>query len=115
MHFPSRKGNLSLLFLVFKTNASAVATSTLLRTGCMGPNATSILDPEMAAGPGRIPAASSRYIRFGPFQVDQQRQEVSKNGARLKLQGKVYQVLLALIEKQGEVVTRGEMRFRLWP
>ena len=81
----------------------------------MGPNATSTLDPEMAAGPSRIPAASSRYIRFGPFQVDQQRQEVSKNGARLKLQGKVYQVLLALIEKQGEVVTREELRFRLWP
>jgi len=81
----------------------------------MGPNTTSLLDPEMAAGPSRIPAASSRYIRFGPFQVDQQRQEVSKNGVRLKLQGKVYQVLLALIEKQGEVVTREELRFRLWP
>src|SRR5712675_1650498 len=81
----------------------------------MGPNATSLLDPEMAAGPSRIPAASSRYIRFGPFQVDQQRQEVSKNGGRLKLQGKVYQVLLALIEKQGEVVTREELRVRLWP
>ena len=81
----------------------------------MGPNATSTLDPEMAAGASRIPGLSSRYIRFGPFQVDQQRQEVSKNGARLKLQGKVYQVLLALIEKQGEVVTREELRFRLWP
>ena len=81
----------------------------------MGPNATSTLDPEMAAGPSRIPALSSRYIRFGPFQVDQQRQEVSKNGGRMKLQGKVYQVLLALIEKQGEVVTREELRFRLWP
>ena len=34
---------------------------------------------------------------------------------RLKLQGKVYQVLLALIEKQGEVVTREELRVRLWP
>ncbi len=34
---------------------------------------------------------------------------------RLKLQGKVYQVLLALIEKQGEVVTREELRLRLWP
>ena len=69
----------------------------------------------MAAGPSRALAPSSRYIRFGPFQVDQQRQEVSKNGARLKLQGKVYQVLLALIEKQGEVVTRDELRLRLWP
>jgi DNA-binding winged helix-turn-helix (wHTH) protein len=81
----------------------------------MGPNLSSTLEPEMAAGPGRGFAVSSRYIRFGPFQVDQHRQEVSKNGVRLKLQGKVYQVLLALIEKQGEVVTREELRLRLWP
>ena len=69
----------------------------------------------MAAGPGRLPTLSLRYIRFGPFQIDQHRQEVTRNGARLKLQGKVYQVLLALIEKQGEVVTREELRVRLWP
>ncbi len=69
----------------------------------------------MAAGPSRTLGLTSRYIRFGPFQVDQQRQEVSKNGVRLKLQGKVYQVLLALIEKHGEVVTREELRARLWP
>jgi len=81
----------------------------------MGPNLSSTLEPEMVAGPSRVLALSSRYIRFGPFQVDQQRQEVSKNGARLKLQGKVYQVLMALIEKQGEVVTRDELRLRLWP
>jgi DNA-binding winged helix-turn-helix (wHTH) protein len=80
----------------------------------MGPNLSSTLEPEMAAGPSRIPLRS-RYIRFGPFQVDQHREEVSKNGARLKLQGKVYQVLVALIEKQGEVVTRDELRLRLWP
>ena len=47
-----------------------------------------------------------RFIRFGPCQVDQRRQEVSKNGSRLRLQGKVYQVLVALLEKPGEVVTR---------
>jgi DNA-binding winged helix-turn-helix (wHTH) protein len=69
----------------------------------------------MAAGPGRFPTLSLRYIRFGPFQVDQHRQEVTKGGVRLKLQGKVYQVLMALIEKQGEVVTREELRVRLWP
>ena len=71
----------------------------------------------------REPAASAafcapigpRFIRFGPFQVDQQRQEVVKDGLRLKLQGKVYQVLLALLEKPGEVVTREELRMRLWP
>ena len=56
-----------------------------------------------------------RFMRFGPFQVDQQRQEVTKYGSRLKLQGKVYQVLVALLEKPGEVVTREELRQRLWP
>ena len=80
----------------------------------MGPELSSTLEPEMATG-GRALQLTSRYIRFGPFQVDQQRQEVTRNGVRLKLQGKVYQVLLALIEKQGEVVTREELRVRLWP
>jgi DNA-binding winged helix-turn-helix (wHTH) protein len=58
---------------------------------------------------------SPRYIHFGPFQVDQQRQEVLRSGKRLKLQGKVYQVLAALVEKEGDVVTREELRARLWP
>lgn len=56
-----------------------------------------------------------RYIRFGPFQVDQQRQEVTRGGSRVKLRGNVCQVLVALLEKQGEVVTREEIRARLWP
>jgi DNA-binding winged helix-turn-helix (wHTH) protein len=79
----------------------------------MGSELSSTLEPDTAAAGGR--PFSSRYIRLGPFQVDQHRQEVTKNGARLKLHGKPYQVLLALIEKQGEVVTREEIRVRLWP
>jgi DNA-binding winged helix-turn-helix (wHTH) protein len=79
----------------------------------MGSELSSTLEPDTAAAGGR--PFSWRYIRLGPFQVDQRRQEVTKNGVRLKLQGKVYQVLLALIEKQGEVVTREEIRVRLWP
>jgi DNA-binding winged helix-turn-helix (wHTH) protein len=81
----------------------------------MGSDFSSTLEPETTAGAGRTLQLTSRYIRFGPFQVDQQRQEVTNGGSRLKLQGKVYQVLLALIEKQGEVVTREELRARLWP
>src|SRR6516164_10210876 len=60
-------------------------------------------------------AESPRYIRFGSFQIDQQRQQVFRNGSRLKLQGKVYQVLLALIAKHGQVVTRDELKHALWP
>ena len=61
------------------------------------------------------PLSSGRYIRLGPFQIDQQRQEITKNGEKLKLQGKVYRVLMTLLEKPGKVVTREELRQRLWP
>src|SRR5213082_3909052 len=70
-------------------------------------------DNPVIPGPGLL--STGRYIHFGPFRIDQQRQEVSRNGSRLKLQGKVYQVLLTLLEKPGEVVTREELRMRLWP
>jgi DNA-binding winged helix-turn-helix (wHTH) protein len=81
----------------------------------MGPELNSTVDPDTDVGYSRSSLLVSRYIRFGPFQVDQRRQEVTKAGSRLKLQGKVLQVLLALVEKQCEIVTREELRMRLWP
>ena len=57
----------------------------------------------------------ARYVRFGPFCIDQQRQQVSRNGDRLRLQGKVYQVLIVLLQRQGEVVTRDELKQAVWP
>jgi DNA-binding winged helix-turn-helix (wHTH) protein len=56
-----------------------------------------------------------RYLRFGQFQVDVQREELWKNGERVRLQGKVYQTLLILLNRAGEVVTREEVRRHLWP
>jgi DNA-binding winged helix-turn-helix (wHTH) protein len=81
----------------------------------MTPNFMPAVDSDMDPRPNLAPASSPRFVRFGCFQVDQQRQEVTKDGARLKLQGKVYQVLVALLEKPGDVVTREELRQRLWP
>lgn len=72
-------------------------------------------EPDSPAIPGPSLLSSGRYIHFGPFRIDQQRQEVTRSGTRLKLQGKVYQTLLTLLEKPGEVVTREELRMRLWP
>jgi DNA-binding winged helix-turn-helix (wHTH) protein len=57
----------------------------------------------------------TRYARFGVFDLDLQKQELFKNGSRVKLQGKVSQALLTLLEKHGEVVTRESLRVRLWP
>jgi DNA-binding winged helix-turn-helix (wHTH) protein len=81
----------------------------------MSPEVISMQEPEEPTTSERILLSSGRYVCFGPFHIDQQRQEVTRNGARLKLQGKVYQVLLTLLEKPGEVVTREELRIRLWP
>jgi DNA-binding winged helix-turn-helix (wHTH) protein len=81
----------------------------------MLPEVISVQEPDEPTTSERIPLSSGRYVTFGPFRIDQQRQEVTRNGARLKLQGKVYQVLITLLEKPGEVVTREELRTRLWP
>jgi DNA-binding winged helix-turn-helix (wHTH) protein len=81
----------------------------------MSPEVISMLEPDEPTTSERVILSSGRYIHFGPFRIDQQRQEVARSGVRLKLQGKVYQVLLALLEKPGEVVTREELRTRLWP
>src|SRR5277367_177285 len=82
---------------------------------CMTPNMIPTLDTGMEERSNFGPPSTPRFARFGPFQVDQQRQEVTRNGSRIKLQGKVYQVLVALLDKPGEVVTREELRQRLWP
>jgi DNA-binding winged helix-turn-helix (wHTH) protein len=81
----------------------------------MSPEVISMREPDRPTTSERLVLSSARYVHFGPFQIDQQRQEVTRNGSRLKLQGKVYQVLLTLLEKPGEVVTREELRLRLWP
>jgi DNA-binding winged helix-turn-helix (wHTH) protein len=81
----------------------------------MLPEVISMREPDETSIPERVLLSSGRFVSFGPFRIDQQRQEVTQNGSRLKLQGKVYQILLALLEKPGEVVTREELRIRLWP
>lgn len=56
-----------------------------------------------------------RYLCFGQFQVDLQREELFKEGSRVRIPSKVFQVLLALLERPGEIVTREALRARLWP
>src|ERR1700726_2573162 len=56
-----------------------------------------------------------RVVRFGTFEVDVPAGELRKNGLKLKLQEQPFQVLCMLLEHPGEVVTREELRSRLWP
>ena len=53
--------------------------------------------------------------RFGVFELDLQTGELRKQGVKLRLQGKPFQLLQALLERPGEVVTREELQRRLWP
>lgn len=61
------------------------------------------------------PASSSgRTIRFGIFEVDRVSGELRKNGSRIRLQEQPLQLLLFLVERAGDVVTREELRQKLW-
>jgi Tol biopolymer transport system component/DNA-binding winged helix-turn-helix (wHTH) protein len=60
-------------------------------------------------------APSSPMLKFGPYLVDLAAGEVRKNGSRIRLQEKPLRVLALLAERQGQVVTREELKKRLWP
>lgn len=53
--------------------------------------------------------------RFDDYEADLRAAELRRNGNRLKLQMQPFQLLIALLERPGEVVTREELRQRLWP
>jgi Tol biopolymer transport system component/DNA-binding winged helix-turn-helix (wHTH) protein len=60
-------------------------------------------------------APRSPMLKFGPYQVDLAAGEVRKNGSRVRLQEKPLRVLALLAERQGQVVTREELKKHLWP
>lgn len=55
-----------------------------------------------------------RY-RFGPFDLDPSQGKLSRSGSRVKLQDLPLRLLVLLVERPGEIVTREEVRQRLWP
>jgi DNA-binding winged helix-turn-helix (wHTH) protein/anti-anti-sigma regulatory factor len=65
---------------------------------------------------GTLGARGTRpLVRFGVFEVDSQAGELRKQGLRIKLQEKPFQVLCILLERPSTVVTREELQKRLWP
>lgn len=57
----------------------------------------------------------ARPVRFGVFEVDLDAGELRKNGTRIRLQEQPFQVLAVLLERAGQVVTREELRQKIWP
>jgi eukaryotic-like serine/threonine-protein kinase len=58
---------------------------------------------------------TSRWVKFGPFEVDPSTGELRKHGVPLKLQDQPAKVLTALLTRPGEVVSREELEKLLWP
>src|SRR5207302_1648133 len=54
-------------------------------------------------------------MRFGIFEADLRAGELRRNGSKIKLQDQPFQLLALLLERPGEVVTREELRGKLWP
>ncbi len=58
---------------------------------------------------------NSGNVRFGVFEIDSDSGELRKQGVKIKLHEQPFQVLVMLLERPGEVVTRDELCQRLWP
>ena len=57
----------------------------------------------------------ARCVLFGNFELDLQEQTLRRNGDIIKTPGKIYQAMVVLVESPGDLVTREQLRNRLWP
>src|SRR5580693_2077729 len=57
----------------------------------------------------------SDRLRFGAYETDLHTGELWKHGTRVKLVGQPFEILAALVRRPGQLVTREEIRTRLWP
>src|SRR5437773_5636701 len=61
------------------------------------------------------PTPFADIVRFGIFQLDLKARELHKAGVKVKLQGQPFRVLALLVAQAGQVVTREELRQKIWP
>lgn len=61
------------------------------------------------------PAGQRNVFRFGLFEADQGSGELLKQGQLVRFQDQPFRMLILLLERPGEVVTREELREKLWP
>jgi DNA-binding response OmpR family regulator len=61
-----------------------------------------------------VPATRTGVVQFGLFEADLDQRLLSKDGHRVKLQDQPFQILKLLLERPGDLVTRDEIRQKLW-
>src|SRR5258708_19541443 len=80
----------------------------------MGSSAGKMLQSEAVDSGNGARGQGSGRRRFGAFEVDLSAGELRRNGLKVKLQEQPLQVLALLLERPGEVVSRDDLRNRLW-
>lgn len=80
----------------------------------LAPKCSVSLPSGIALGPVSLSAQKGSLLYFGPFTVDLAGHCLLRDGVRVYLQEQPYQILLALLETPGQVVTRESLRLRLW-
>ena len=61
------------------------------------------------------PGSEKRFLRFGSFELDLRARELRNGSTRVRLQEQPFEILRLMLERPGDVVTRDELRQRLWP
>ena len=69
----------------------------------------------MGGAPVEGAGRNDRIVRFGLYEIDRQARELRRSGQRVPLQIQPFAVLDVLVERAGQVVTREELRARIWP
>jgi TolB-like protein/DNA-binding winged helix-turn-helix (wHTH) protein/Tfp pilus assembly protein PilF len=62
-----------------------------------------------------VTLSTKEVVYFGLYELDLQARQLRKNGIKIRLSQKSFQLLVVLLERPGEVFTREELRQRLWP
>jgi DNA-binding winged helix-turn-helix (wHTH) protein len=83
--------------------------------GDMWSRTVKVLNFGVVANTGGTGDEQSRTRRFGVFELDLRAGELRRKGTKVKLQEQPFQLLAQLLEKPGEVITREDLRNRLWP
>src|SRR5690349_14581224 len=71
--------------------------------------------PRQCGGVVAVPMQAKSVLRFGAFELELRAGELRKSGQRIKLQQQPLQILQMLVERPGGVVSRDELRNKLWP
>src|SRR5215469_6765760 len=62
-----------------------------------------------------LPGPQNKIVRFGLFETDVQRRALTRGGVRVRIQEQPFQILVLLLERHGEIVSREEIQQKLWP